>query len=229
MDTSHSTRPVFLEAGWYVLNPEIGFKRVDTPDRSTNPNDDDDRSPARARSSYTDELSTAVEPEDQEEEPQNESGEVGDDQPGVSEDSNPDDDDEAMTDAPSSPPPHTPHPTVGSLTVPDRATPRSRTTTRRRPRDQRVVYIAQSLLPDDEMAELLREPYNPLWLTNHNVGESVLTGFTSPMKLEQMFVEGPALLVGDVFRIVDEDGEVWRGREAWVSKRYYSRSPTLTQ
>ena len=217
MDTPYSTRPVFLPAGWYILDQDIGFRRVETPDRSISPNDHDARPSARARSSHTNVVESAAEPEDQEEEQQDESDEEDDDQPDDSEDSNPHDDDDVMTDAPSPPPPHTPHPTVGSLTVPTRATPRSTTTTRRRPRDQRVVYIAQSLLPNDDMAQLLHEPYNPLWLTNHDIDESVLTGFTSPMKLEQMFVEGPALLVGDVFRIVDENGEVWRGREAWVS------------
>jgi hypothetical protein len=108
------------------------------------------------------------------------------------------------------------HPSVGGLTVASQGPP------------QRIRvphqgnYVAQNLLSKAHFARLAATTYDPLWIENNNVNPAVMNGFTSRIKLEEMFGRG-VFEPEDVFQIVEPSGAIYTAKEAFVS------SPTLFQ
>ena len=83
-----------------------------------------------------------------------------------------------------------------------------------RPRPEK--YEARGLLPDASMAQLASAPYDPLWIFNNGVDQSVLESFGSRFKLDQLFGRG-LFKVGDVFRMTSHLGAIQTEVEATVS------------
>ncbi len=84
-------------------------------------------------------------------------------------------------------------------------------------------YQAQGLLPDATMAQLANAPYDPKWMINNGVDESVLNSFYSRFKLEALFGRG-LFLVGDIFRTVTPWGSIQTEVEATVSEIAFTPS-----
>ena len=82
--------------------------------------------------------------------------------------------------------------------------------------DRQGSYMSQGLLSFDRFAQMGATSYDPQWIYNNGVDPNVLNGFTSRIKIEEMFGKG-VFEIGDIFRLVDQSGRIFLDREAVVS------------
>ena len=87
------------------------------------------------------------------------------------------------------------HPSTASLLLPAMA-PKLPTADLRN-----IKYVAQGLLPDQLMGQIVNEAYDTLWMRRYGVDQMVDSAYKSRLKLEELFGHG-VFEVGDVFKIV---------------------------
>ncbi len=112
------------------------------------------------------------------------------------------------------------HPSVGGLTV----TSQGPSQTIRVP--HQGIYIAQNLLSKDIFAHMAATTYDPLWIQSYNVNPAVMNGFTSRIKLEEMFGRG-VFELGDCFQLLTDQGVAYTATEAIVSSLTIFRPGTF--
>ena len=214
MASPDNARPIFLEAGWYLLSPGATIAGAPAPTSESPPDDQMAEPSVEAGQQRDDVFENAVESGNhveggagEEIAPEGHSSQ----HPVIDKD---DDGDSVIADIP--------HPTT-NLNQDVVATP----TSRRRARTHRTSYTPEGLLLDPAMAPLVNSSYDPFWILDNDIDLGVMTGFTSPIKLEQMFLEG-ALQIGDIFRAVLSDGSLCTEKEAEVSNIPSSGSTSLS-
>ena len=192
---SENPRPIFLTVGWYILNPGGTITQTQAPKQENRPDGHGADSSSRADQQKDNLSENATELGDQvdngEEEEMSAQGKQIQNRMSYGSDHK----DSVIPDVP---PPIT-NTSPGVL---------AKSTSGRRLRTNRNTYVAQGLLLDPAMAQLINSPYDPFWIGENDIDTSILTGFTSPMELEQIFAEG-ILQVGDIFRVVQSDGHIY--------------------
>lgn len=87
-------------------------------------------------------------------------------------------------------------------------------------------YVAQNLMSKDVFARMAATMYDPLWIQTYNVDPAVMDGFTSRIKLEEMFGRG-VFELGDCFHLVTAEGVAHTAAEAFVSSLTIFQPGTL--
>lgn len=242
---SDGSRVIYLAAGYYLVSRGARVARVQTPERDEQTTDLDDQSPGRDNENISetdleaddgptgvyDEQTISLEtvarqamavnddsqegeaftPENAVEQGSQQEDQVGDNfadytlapTPALSYYDN--DSVMADEDQPES------HPSVGGLTLASQGPPR----TIYRVHNQ-AHYVVQNLLTKGHFTQMAATTYDPLWAQNNNVNPDVMTGFTSKIKLEEMFGRG-VFQVGDSFQLLSAQGVAYTAKEAIVS------------
>ena len=207
MVNSKNPRPMFLEAGWYLLNSGGTIMPTQAPRQKSSVDDQVAEPLHDAGELHDSQNNNATElggqaNNDEEEEVSGQGDRIQD---RTSDES--DHEDGVTTEIP----PPTTDPSRGTMVV---------SASRRQPGARRTNYVARGLFLDPGMAQLVNSPYDPLWIEDNAIDISILDGFTSPIKLEEMFAKG-ALQLGDVFKAVGSDGMVHMEKVARVSEPCY--------